>query len=173
MPPLLKQVSIEVNTSGKSLSELLEEARSTPSSAAIFRKRSAAIRVSRACFRTFRKSRRITTGAPASIRSCISSRSRALYERHPFIATSLFKAFNESKKIALQRMRYAGMLQTMMPWMLAQIEEMDKVFGPDPWPYGVEENRKTLETGMGYMVQQGLIAKPIPIDDLFVPVGAG
>ena len=42
-------------------------------------------------------------------------------------------------------MRFAGMLQTMMPWMLAQIDEMDKVFGPDPWPYGVEANRKTLE----------------------------
>jgi 4,5-dihydroxyphthalate decarboxylase len=95
---------------------------------------------------------------------------RALYEQNPFMATSLYKAFTQSKDLALSRMRHGGMLQTMMPWMLAQIEEMDKVFGPDPWPYGVDANRKTLDALMLYLVQQSLIAKPIPVDDLFVPV---
>ena len=63
------------------------------------------------------------------------------------------------------------MLATMMPWMLAQLEVMDNVFGPDPWPYGVESNRKTLEALVTYLAEQSLIANPIAVDDLFVRVG--
>ena len=55
--------------------------------------------------------------------------------------------------------------------MLAQIETMDGIFGADPWPYGVEPNRKTLEALVTYLAEQHLIAKPIPVDDLFVRVG--
>ena len=68
-------------------------------------------------------------------------------------------------------MRFDGMLATMMPWMLAQIEAMDATFGADPWPYGVEPNRKTLEALVTYLAEQHLIAKPIPVNDLFVRVG--
>ena len=67
-------------------------------------------------------------------------------------------------------MRHGGMLATMMPWMLAQIEVMDRVFGADPWPYGVEPNRKTLEALVTYLAEQSLIAKPLPVDNLFVRV---
>ncbi len=58
----------------------------------------------------------------------------------------------------------------MMPWMLAEIETMDTVFGPDPWPYGVEANRKTLQALVDYLAEQSLIAKPIAVDELFVRV---
>jgi 4,5-dihydroxyphthalate decarboxylase len=95
---------------------------------------------------------------------------RDVYERHPFVATSLYQAFCRAKSIALTRMRATGMLATMMPWMLAEIETMDAVFGPDPWPYGVEANRKTLQALVDYLAEQSLIAKPIGVDDLFVRV---
>ena len=42
------------------------------------------------------------------------------------------------------------------------------MFGRDPWPYGIEANRPTLEALVQYMVEQSFIAKPIPIEDLFV-----
>jgi 4,5-dihydroxyphthalate decarboxylase len=96
---------------------------------------------------------------------------REVHERYPFVATSLYNAFCQAKDIALARMRFDGMLATMMPWMLAQIETMDGIFGADPWPYGVEPNRKTLEALVTYLAEQHLIAKPIPVDDLFVRVG--
>jgi len=54
--------------------------------------------------------------------------------------------------------------------MLAEIEKMDAVFGRDPWPYGLEPNRKTLEALVLYLAEQSLIAKPIAVDDLFVRV---
>ena len=44
------------------------------------------------------------------------------------------------------------------------------MFGGDPWPYGIEPNRPTLEALVQYMAEQHLIAQPLPVDGLFVPV---
>ncbi len=94
---------------------------------------------------------------------------RDIYERHPFVATSLYRAFCQAKDLALQKMRYPGTLRYMLPWMGSEIEEIDEVFGCDPWPYGVEPNRATLEALVQYSAEQGLIAAPVPVDKLFVP----
>jgi 4,5-dihydroxyphthalate decarboxylase len=93
---------------------------------------------------------------------------RGLYERHRWIATSLYQAFIESKRRALARMRYAGSLGYMLPWLLAEIEEIDEVFGGDAWPYGIEPNRSTLQALVQYMFEQHFIAKATPIEDLFI-----
>ena len=95
---------------------------------------------------------------------------RDVYERHPFLATSLFKAFSKAKDIGYRKMRYRGTLRSMLPWMHAEIDDIDAVFGGDPWPYGVEPNRPTLEALVRYLVEQGVIAKAPRVDDLFVPI---
>jgi 4,5-dihydroxyphthalate decarboxylase len=96
---------------------------------------------------------------------------RALYERHPWIANSLYAAFVESKRIARARLRYAGSLYAMLPWLQDEIEEIDAVFpGGDPFPYGVEPNRPTLEALVRYLVEQDFIAKPTALEQLFVPL---
>jgi 4,5-dihydroxyphthalate decarboxylase len=94
------------------------------------------------------------------------------YEKHPFIAASLYKAFVSAKAWAQRKMSYGGTLRYTLPWMLAELEEIKQVFGGDPWPYGIEPNRPTLEALVRYMVDQGLIDKPVKIDDLFVPTQA-
>jgi 4,5-dihydroxyphthalate decarboxylase len=60
-------------------------------------------------------------------------------------------------------------LRYMLPWMTADIDEIYEVFGGDPWPYGLEPNRPTLEALVTYLVDQHLVAEPMPVDDLFVP----
>jgi 4,5-dihydroxyphthalate decarboxylase len=96
---------------------------------------------------------------------------RALYERHPWIANSLYAAFVEAKRIARARLRYAGSLAAMLPWLQDEIEEIDEVFpGGDPFPYGIAANRPTLEALVRYMVEQHFIPKPIAIEELFVPL---
>jgi 4,5-dihydroxyphthalate decarboxylase len=171
VPPLLNPISIEVNSSGKSLSELLEAGAIDAILGSDIPDALNRNPVVQRLFPDFPKVEadyyRRTGIYP--IMHLVAMR-RSLYEQNPFIATSLYKAFTQSKDLALSRMRHGGMLQTMMPWMLAQIEEMNKVLGPDSWPYGVDANRKTLEALMTYLVQQSLIEKPIPVDDLFVPV---
>jgi 4,5-dihydroxyphthalate decarboxylase len=58
----------------------------------------------------------------------------------------------------------------MLPWLQDEIEEIDEVFGGDPFPYGVEPNRPTLEALVQYMHEQHFIAEPMPIERLFVPL---
>jgi 4,5-dihydroxyphthalate decarboxylase len=92
-----------------------------------------------------------------------------VYERYPFVATSLYNAFVKSKKIALRNMYNLRALRYMTPWLMRDIDEIYDVFGGDPWPYGVEPNRKTLEALVTYLKDQHLIAEKPKVDDLFVP----
>jgi 4,5-dihydroxyphthalate decarboxylase len=98
---------------------------------------------------------------------------RDVYERHPFVATSLFKAFCAAKELAISKMRSGVALRYMLPWMAAEIDEIDEVFGGDAWPYGIEPNRPTLDALVQYLHEQSLIAAPVEINDLFVPIYGG
>jgi 4,5-dihydroxyphthalate decarboxylase len=92
-----------------------------------------------------------------------------VYEKNPFVATSLYDAFSKAKDRAWEKIRYSGTLRYMLPWLPDDVEEIDSLFGGDCWPYGVEPNRPTLEALVTYMVEQGLIPDKIPIEKLFVP----
>ena len=71
---------------------------------------------------------------------------RDVHEQHPFVATSLYQRLRTSPRtLALKKMSYRGTLRYMLPWMTAELDEIDAVFGGDPWPYGIEANRPTLE----------------------------
>lgn len=95
---------------------------------------------------------------------------RDVYERHPWIAASLYKGLVEAKARALARMRKTGAHPYMLPWVHHDIEEINEVFGGDPFPYGIEPNRPTLEALVQYMAEQHFIPQPIPIAELFVPL---
>jgi 4,5-dihydroxyphthalate decarboxylase len=169
-PPLLQPVAIEQNESGEPLDALLARggiaaligSRKPPS----FGSHPDVIRL----FPDYRALERELFEATKifPIMHLVAMR-RDLYERHRWVATSLFKAFVESKRRAIARMRYAGSLAVMLPWLQAEIEEIDEVFDGDAWPYGIEPNRPTLQALIQYMVEQHFIAKPIPLEALFVP----
>ena len=95
---------------------------------------------------------------------------RDVHEKHPFLATALYHALDQSKNLALKKMNYRGTLRYMLPWMTAELDEIGAVFGGDPWPYGVEPNRPTLSALVRYLEEQGVITKAPKVDDLFVPV---
>jgi 4,5-dihydroxyphthalate decarboxylase len=95
---------------------------------------------------------------------------RETYEKNPFIARSLYKAFDQSKAHALKWMASTSAMRSMSPWLPETLDENREIFGGDPWVYGLEPNRKTMEALVTALVQQGMIAKPIPIEELFVKV---
>jgi 4,5-dihydroxyphthalate decarboxylase len=95
---------------------------------------------------------------------------RDLYEKHPFIATSLFNACCDAKAIAYKKMRELGTLRYMLPWMAAEIDEIEDVFGGDPWPYGIDANRPSLTALIQYLADQALIEQPVPVESLFAPI---
>jgi 4,5-dihydroxyphthalate decarboxylase len=97
---------------------------------------------------------------------------RDAYEKNPFVAQSLYDALDRSREIARRKMRYMGTLRYMLPWMIAEIEELDELFDGDPFVYGLAPNRKTLETALGYLADQSLLLAPVTLDEAFIPVGA-
>lgn len=92
-----------------------------------------------------------------------------IYQKHPFVATSLYNAMVQAKDLALRKMKNLRALRYMLPWLTADLDEIDEVFGDDPWPYGLEPNRPTLEALVTYMHDQAMIAETMPVDQLFVP----
>jgi 4,5-dihydroxyphthalate decarboxylase len=93
---------------------------------------------------------------------------RSIHEAHPWAAASLFKAFMASKQKALEWLRMEVAPRNMLPWLQADIEEMEAVFGRDPWPYGLAANRPTLEALVRHMVEQDYLKAPVRLEDLFV-----
>lgn len=92
-----------------------------------------------------------------------------LYERYPWMAQSLCKAFFEAKRVCEETLYKYSALKYMLAWSVAEIEEERELAGGDMWPYGLEPNRKVLETLIQYSYEQGLIKKPVSPETLFAP----
>jgi 4,5-dihydroxyphthalate decarboxylase len=58
----------------------------------------------------------------------------------------------------------------MLPWLYDEMADMEKLMGPDPWPYGLKANRPILTAFMRYLVDQHFLPAARPIDDLFAPI---
>ena len=93
-----------------------------------------------------------------------------LFQAHPWIAESLYKACEASKAWAMKQMKYSGAQRLMLPWLFDEIAEMEDLMGKNAWAYGVEANRPILEAFMQYLVDQHFLEAPSPIDDLFAPI---
>jgi 4,5-dihydroxyphthalate decarboxylase len=94
---------------------------------------------------------------------------REVYEQNPWIAMSLYKAFVQSQRIAYDELYETAALRTMLPWMIAEIEEVRREMGRDWWPYGFEPNRATLDTFLRYHHEQGLSKRLLTPEELFAP----
>lgn len=94
---------------------------------------------------------------------------RALYERAPWVAQSLFKAFRESTKRCYDMMLDINAIPYSLPWFLPALEETIAVFGQDFWPEGFEANWRNVETLMRYAKEQGLIDRLFKPEEIFAP----
>lgn len=171
VPPLLKPVKIEANESGSSLGDLLARGEID---ALIGSRRPETLGRHPDVARLFPDYREVEREFYQRTRifpimHLVVIR-RAVHEQNPWIATNLYRAFVEAKDFALARMRFSGSQAYMLPWQFADVEEIDEVFGGDPWPYGIEPNRPTLEALIRYMVEQHFIARLIAAEQLFLPV---
>jgi 4,5-dihydroxyphthalate decarboxylase len=92
---------------------------------------------------------------------------RAVFDRHPWVAMNLFKAFDEAKQRSLERVGDLTASRIPVPWSAAISGEWGRDFGDDSFPYGLETNRKTLEAFCRFAHAQGITAKQLAPDDLF------
>ncbi|MBW1801160.1 MAG: ABC transporter substrate-binding protein, partial [Deltaproteobacteria bacterium] len=94
---------------------------------------------------------------------------REIYEKNPWMAVNLYKAFCEAKEMAVRSYFETAALHVTLPWVNAEVERTKNILGADWWPYGVAKNRKTLETFLRYHHEQGLSKRLVTVDELFAP----
>ena len=94
---------------------------------------------------------------------------RELYERAPWIARSLMKAFAAAQQEAYAALSETAALKTMLPWLASHVRETRRAMGADFWPYGFEANQHTLGSFLRYSYEQGLSRVRLEPHELFAP----
>jgi 4,5-dihydroxyphthalate decarboxylase len=90
-----------------------------------------------------------------------------LWKESPWIAVNLFRAFQQAKAEAYARLNDLSPYRISLVWFRDPVRRQKEILGDDPWPYGLEKNRRVVETLMGYLYEQGLAPRKIPVDELF------
>jgi len=90
-----------------------------------------------------------------------------VYEKFPWVAQSLYKAFVLAQREVYQDLYQTAALKFMLPWLIRHVEDTRTLMGQDFWPYGVEPNLHVLETFLRYSHEQGLSKRKLKPHDLF------
>lgn len=92
---------------------------------------------------------------------------KALVADNPWLPGSVMKAFSKARTACLPALDDATALHITLPWLLAEAEWTRDVMGADPWPYGIEPNRKSIDALLRYHFDQGLSRRLLGIDEIF------
>jgi 4,5-dihydroxyphthalate decarboxylase len=95
---------------------------------------------------------------------------RRILEENPWVARNLYNAFAESKQRSVERLLDPAVSRYPLPWLATYGRRMSDAFGGDPFPYGIEPNRSTVEQLLRYAHQQGIAHRLATPDEVF-PTG--
>ena len=85
-------------------------------------------------------------------------------EANPGLAADCFEAFAAAKRLYVDALR-AGKIEK--PDATDRLHQRVMEITGEPLPYGIEPNRKVMETLMGHALSQGIITKAMKVEDLF------
>ena len=85
-------------------------------------------------------------------------------EANPGLAAHCFEAFAAAKRLYVDALR-AGKLEKLDA--TDRLHQRIMEIAGEPLPYGIEPNRKVMETLMGHALSQGIITKAMKVEDLF------
>ena len=90
------------------------------------------------------------------------------YRAHPWVASSIYKAFCKAKDLATGGLYDTDALHLTLPWLIDYVEENLRVFGKDYWPYGLHPNRPAIDAAGRYVHEQGLAPHAVSADEMFL-----
>jgi 4,5-dihydroxyphthalate decarboxylase len=94
---------------------------------------------------------------------------RTLAEQHPWLPAAVFKAFSQSKAKCLEALEDTAATKVTLPFVEDQLRLAREFMGEDFWSYGLEPNRKVLETFLRYHNKEGLSSRLVTPEELFHP----
>lgn len=92
---------------------------------------------------------------------------KGIVDANPWVPQTLYNAFLEAKRLSDIDLHDPIALRSGLPFLVQQAEEVDRTMGKDLWSYGVDANRRDLEEYIRISLRQGLITKPIEVDEMF------
>jgi 4,5-dihydroxyphthalate decarboxylase len=90
-------------------------------------------------------------------------------DRDPWVAMNLVQAFEEAKRRSLARLADVTASHAPLAWLGDYVARLRGVFGDDPFPYGLEPNRRTLEAFLQFAFEQGVCHRELSPEELFPP----
>ncbi|HLF38856.1 MAG TPA: ABC transporter substrate-binding protein [Burkholderiales bacterium] len=87
-----------------------------------------------------------------------------LLTAHPDLAPEVFNAFAEAKRLYVQCLK-SGQIEK--PTVVDEVHRRVMEITGDPLPYGIAPNRKVLEELIQHALAQGIITRPVTVEELF------
>lgn len=94
---------------------------------------------------------------------------REVVDRFPWVPGNLLTAFEAAKRNAVERNEEMTASRLPFAWAQQAASRMAARMGGDPWPYGVEPNRTTLDTFCAWAFEQGVAHRRLEVEELFPP----
>jgi len=94
---------------------------------------------------------------------------RDVYERDPWVALNLYTALCRAKEHCYHLLTETGSPKASFAWLQPMIEEEQTIIGRDWYPYGIEQNRPSIEALLQYTHEQGLTDRRVKLEELFAP----
>ncbi|WP_237214677.1 PhnD/SsuA/transferrin family substrate-binding protein [Falsiroseomonas oryziterrae] len=94
---------------------------------------------------------------------------RTLVERHPWLPGAVVKAFERSKRIALERLTDTSATKVTLPFVEENLRRARAMMGEDFFSYGLRPNRHVFEWFLRHHHAQGLSDRVLAPEELFHP----
>jgi 4,5-dihydroxyphthalate decarboxylase len=91
---------------------------------------------------------------------------RHVLDDNPWVARNLYNAFLESKRRSLERLLDPAVSRYPLAWLSNYARKMRDTFG-DPFPFGIEENRPTLDQFLQFTHEQGIAHRRAKPEEIF------
>jgi 4,5-dihydroxyphthalate decarboxylase len=82
---------------------------------------------------------------------------------NPDLAPDIFNAFADARRLYVQRLAAGQIEPSPENDVYRRVMEMTG----DPLPYGIEPNRRMLEAVIQHSLEQGIISRPVTVEELF------
>ncbi|MFT4084992.1 MAG: hypothetical protein QM638_20610 [Nocardioides sp.] len=94
--------------------------------------------------------------------------SARLHEQDPTILVRVYDALETARREYFERLRSEEISHVPLPWHETHLARVDAELAMSDWAYGIEPNRRSLETYLRYVSAQGLIpTHGVRAEDLF------
>jgi len=90
-----------------------------------------------------------------------------VHRQYPWLAFNLYKAFLAAKEVYQES--FSESVPTGLIFGRQYLQQTRSIFGDDPFPYGIKDNREMIQTIIDFSHEQGLTKEKMKMEDLFAP----